>query len=395
MSRFKKIAIGIVALIALAILGVIIAGVMEPSVDPDFRADLIAADDATSRQLIDSEARKLGITALSVSVRTSDKPVRTEYFGRANPNGLMQVASLSKAVAAAVIAMHAENQGVGLDDDIRSQIKSLDIASLEGGDRPVTLRQLLSHTTGSSQSGYPGYPRDYEIPSTVDVIKDPPRWIESPLVFDGTPGEFRYSGGGYTIAQLWAEETSGKDFATLADELLLKPLRMDKSTFAQPINPDEIAPLSITGADVGFAPTEGVFSTLNDSWHNYPEQAAAGLWSTTEDYSIFVQALLSAAEGDESIIPATVARAMLEPIAVTEWWPEARYGLGIVVETKEDGKLANVSHSGGNAGYRSFFLAQPKTVDQPMRIVTVIANTSSAAYLNREIAMALLESKAD
>ncbi|RGP40745.1 hypothetical protein BPTFM16_01033 [Altererythrobacter insulae] len=395
MSRFKKVVIGIVALIALAISGVIIAGVMEPSVDPDFRADLIAADDATSRQLIDSESRKLGVTALSVSIMTTDQPVRTEYFGRANPDGLMQVASLSKAVAAAVIAIHAENQGVGLDDDIRSQIKSLDIASLEGGDRPVTLRQLLSHTTGSSQSGYPGYPRDHEIPSTVDVIKDPPRWIESPLVFDGTPGEFRYSGGGYTIAQLWAEETSGKDFATLADELLLTPLQMDKSTFAQPINPDEIAPLTITGADVGFAPTEGVFRTLDNSWHNYPEQAAAGLWSTTEDYALFVSALLQSARGENSIIPVTVAEAMLAPIADPEWWPNGSYGLGVVVEINEDGALHRVAHSGANAGYRSFFLAQPQTADQPMRIVTVIGNMSSAAGLNREIAMGLLESEAD
>lgn len=395
MFRFKKIAIGIVALIALVVSGVIIADATQPTVDANFGADLTSSDTEAWSELIAREVNELGVTALSVSVMTSDKPVRTEYFGRAKPGGLMQVASLSKTVAAAVIAMHAENQSVGLDDDIRGQIKSLDIASLEGGDRPVTLRQLLSHTTGSSQSGYPGYPRDLDIPSTVEVIKDPPRWIESPLVFDGTPGEFRYSGGGYTIAQLWAEDTSGKDFATLADELLLAPLQMDESTFAQPIDPGEIAPLTITGADASFAPTGGIFSSFDDSWHNYPEQAAAGLWSTTEDYALFVRALLLAEQGAESVIPPTVAKAMLAPIADPEWWPDARYGLGVVVETGEDGTLARVSHSGGNAGYRSFFLAQPQTTNQPMSVVAVIANTSSSAYLNREIATALIEKQAN
>ncbi len=391
MSKWKIVVAGLLAVILLPAAGLGIASYFEPSLDPAFEQKLTDAEPEGIQELIAAEAENLGVTALSVTVLEAGQEPQSHYFGRAKQGGLMQVASLSKAVAATVILILAEQQGFGLDDDIRGQITSVDIASLEGGDRSVTLRQLLSHTTGASQSGYPGYPRDSALLSTADVIEAPPRIFESQLAFDGVPGEFRYSGGGYTIAQLWAEDITGKSFEAIADELLLGPLGMAQSTFAQPLNEADIAPLTVVGADSGFAPTQGVFSAIEDSWHVYPEKAAAGLWSTSEDYARFASALLDAAAGEENAIPTGIARAMLTPEAETDFMPGTHYGFGVMLSPDSNGGIAEVWHTGANAGYRTLFMARPASPETPRRVVVSLGNTGSAAELNRTIGEVLLD----
>ncbi|WP_379550196.1 serine hydrolase domain-containing protein [Qipengyuania sp. DGS5-3] len=361
----------------------------DPLVSPDFQAKLETAPQDSLATLIDDEATQLGVTALSVTIHEAGGESQTLYFGRAKAGGLMQVASLSKTVAAAVILTLARQEEVGLDDDIRSQITSLDVAGLEGGDRPVTLRQLLSHTTGASQSGYPGYARGGDLPTAVQVVANPPRVFESTLVFDGEPGQFRYSGGGYIIAQVWAEDVSGKTFADLARETLFDPLGMEDSTFLQPIEDAEIAPLTIVGADASFDLFDGVFASIEDSWHDYPEQAAAGLWTTSNDYARFVIALMDAASGVENVIPSDLAKAMITPQVALE--EGKHYGLGTQLVLHDDGSLRFVSHSGANTGYRAFFSARPATQEEPRRVVVSIANTVSGAKLNEAIVFALTD----
>lgn len=394
MAKPIKITIVIMGTLLAVTLWFVLAGLTEPSVDPDFEADLTAAAPADVEGVIAQQAEKLGITALSVAVIDGEENIQNFHIGRARENGLMQAASLSKAAAAATILLVADQQGVTLDDDIRPQITSLDISAIEGGNRPVTLRQLLSHTTGASQSGYPGYPRSDALPSTADVIRNPPQMIESQLEFSGEPGEFRYSGGGYTIAQLWAEDVTGKSFDVIADEVLLGPLGMADSTFAQPIESAAIAPSSIVGADAPFTLTEGIFSSLDDSWHNYPEKAAAGLWSTPQDYALFVTALLDAAEGADNtsstVIPTAIAQQMVAPQAETKWEPGSYYGLGVMVTMNDADERLSLSHTGANAGYRSFFNAREASPESGRRVVVVFANTATAANLNKAIGAALM-----
>ncbi|KEO91294.1 hypothetical protein EH31_01130 [Erythrobacter longus] len=369
-----------------------VTGFPAPEISPAFAQKLGKAQKHQVVSLIALEAENLQVTALAITSIDSGERAHTLHFGRSEEGAMMQAASLSKTVAAAVIMIQAELSGVGLDDDIRSQISSFDITSLEGGDRVITLRQLLSHTTGASQSGYAGYPREQDVPGLLEVISSPPRFFESALAFDGVPGRFRYSGGGYSIAQLWAQDVSGKDFTQLADELLLKPLGMEHSTFAQPIDDTHNGPGKITGADAPVAPTQGLFSSLTDSWHNYPEQAAAGLWSTSEDYARFALALLIASEGLESPIPSTVAKVMVTPQMETGWKTgegPTHYGLGTMLKLDKEGAVVGISHTGANAGYRSHFLARPATANTAARVVVSIGNTPSAALLNKAVVYGL------
>ncbi|MEM6914902.1 MAG: serine hydrolase, partial [Pseudomonadota bacterium] len=178
----------------------------------------------------------------------------------------------------------------------------------------------------------------------------------------------------------------GNDFSAIADELLLTPLGMTESTFAQPID----ASLRIVGADADFAPHRALFSSVENSWYNYPEKAAAGLWTTAEEYGVFARALLKAAGGQETAIPVSVSEAMLTPVVTPDWASDAetiRYGLGVVLELDERGDVVSVAHSGGNTGYKSYFTAIPQTGD----VIVSMGNTEGSSPLNVAIVNALIE----
>jgi len=90
------------------------------------------------------------------------------------------------------------------------------------------------------------------------------------------PGvQFRYAGGGTTVAQQLVTDVVGKPFPRIMRELVLDPLGMKDSTYEQPLPPDRAAAAS-TAHPWKSRPLPG-------RWHIYPEMAAAGLWTTAAD----------------------------------------------------------------------------------------------------------------
>lgn len=367
----------------------ILSACSPPETSSGIRVAIASSVENDLPEAISERAKALRITAHSVTFIESRTPPQSYYYGRANPNSLFQAASLSKPVAAAGILIVAGRYDVDLDADISGQFKSIDITRIKGGGRPFSLRQLLSHTAGTSQSGYPGYPKGKPIPDPSGVILKPTASFVKPMKFLQDHGNFRYSGGGYMLAQIWAEDKHGTSFENLMSELVFQPLGMTRSTFAQPIDPAAIKPLTIASADMKFKPRNGVFRPQKDSWRNYPEQAAAGLWTTTEDYAIFVSHILSAANGKISPVPKAVARAMLTPEA--KFTEKLDYGLGVMLEINADSTVRYISHSGLNAGYRALFSARPETSTQKSRIVVSFSNAPNGELLNEEVVSALLE----
>jgi CubicO group peptidase (beta-lactamase class C family) len=83
------------------------------------------------------------------------------------------------------------------------------------------------------------------------------------------------TGGGYEIAELLMQDVTGDKFAALAGRLVFGPLGMTDSRFAHPLTGGPAAQAA-DGHTAAGMPLEG-------RWHNYPEQAAAGLWTTPSD----------------------------------------------------------------------------------------------------------------
>lgn len=331
-------------------------------------------------QALSARAEALGVSALSLTVINQKGDVVSAFAGEdISDQSLFQAASMSKSVTAVAVLILAYEHQIDLDVDIRPHIISLDWTRIKGGDKPVSLRQLLSHTAGATVSGFPGYKKSKPLPSSVAIVMGS-KGVNTPAVkLTKKKEKFLYSGGGYQILQVLIEDLTGQSFEEALTGLVLDPLTMDKSTFKQPLDPSVIAPLSIVSAENGFSPLQGIFRPMKDTWKNYPERAAAGLWTTSHDFMKFALMLRDVNEGKDVLgIPNSVLSPMFNEV-------DERYGLGVMLSIDEDESLVFFQHTGGNAGYRCIFRVYPK---EGIAIVAM-GNSPKSIKLMKEIMASL------
>lgn len=253
----------------------------------------------------------------------------------ANSETIFQAASISKPVSA-LAALRLVAQGkLSLDSDVNEALLSWKIPA-HALAKPVTLRGLLSHAAGTTVHGFPGYKSDAAVPSAVQVVNGEKPANTAKVVVDIEPGsKWRYSGGGYTIMQILMSDVSKKPYAVLLSESVLDPLKMARSTFEQPV-PERLASNAARAHDRDGKPLAG-------RWHTYPEQAAAGLWTTPSDLVKVLLAVQQAHGGETALLPAGLTHEMLTPV-------QGNYGLGWSLAGKNEER--SFSHGGSNAGYR-------------------------------------------
>ncbi|HEU0072736.1 MAG TPA: serine hydrolase domain-containing protein [Dehalococcoidia bacterium] len=249
-----------------------------------------------------------------------------------------QSGSISKSVAAACVLRLVALGMLDLDESVNDRLRSWHVPPNSTWQPRVTLRQLLSHTAGLTVHGFLGYPAGMIVPNPPEVLDGKGN---SPAVRVTTlPGlQFSYSGGGYIVAQQLLCDVTGRDFPSLAAELVLEPAGMSRSTFVQP-QPESIEGAFASGHLWGPVPVTG-------RWHTYPEMAAAGLWSTPEDLARFFLALRGSWVGEPgALLPRELAIDMFRPHASNR-----PYGLG--VQLAESGAPASIGHGGADEGFNN------------------------------------------
>ena len=275
---------------------------------------------------------------------------------------LFQAASISKPVSA-VAALRLVAQGrLTLDEDVNLHLVSWKVPiNRYTKVRSVTLRQLLSHSSGLTMHGVPEFSAGDELPTLVQILDGSwPRAADSvrPVVEPGTA--FRYSGGGYIVVQLLMTDVTNRPFADLARELVLQPAGMASSTFEQPL-PKELWTRCAVGHTVDGAPLRG-------NWHTLPEQAAGGLWTTPTDLASFMIELWRSYQGKSNVLlPRNLARE-----ALTRQIDD--FGLGLSLPSAG---VFRFQHSGGNGGYRCFMVL---SVDIPDGAV-IMTNSDAGEQL--------------
>ena len=280
-----------------------------------------------------------------------------------------QAASISKPVAATAALRLVEEGKLKLDANVNDQLKSWRVPDNKFTEKqPVTLGEILSHTAGLTVHGFPGYAAGAKVPSAVGVLDG--KGNTDPVRVDTVPGTvWRYSGGGYTVAQVLMQDVTGEPFATVMKRLVLDPLGMEQSTYVQPL-PEQLADSAAVAYRSNGNAVEG-------QWHTYPEQAAAGLWTTPSDLGRFALGIRAAYLGEVgALLKQATARQML-----TE--RKGGYGLGVAVEGSGDS--LRFSHGGANEGYRAFFVLYPATGDG----IAVMTNSDAGAALYMEVVRAV------
>src|SRR5712671_5170034 len=152
---------------------------------------------------------KTGVPSASIAIVKDGQIVYTKAYGDARldprmpatPQMRYSIGSISKQFTATAILLLQEQRKLSLDDKVAKYIPNLTRAN------EVTIRQLLSHT-----SGYQDYwPQDYVMPMmlkpvTAQTILD--TWGRKPLDFD--PGtKWQYSNTNYVIAGVIIEKVAG------------------------------------------------------------------------------------------------------------------------------------------------------------------------------------------
>ena len=292
---------------------------------------------------------------------TSGKTVDTET--------LFQAGSISKPVAALAALKLVEEGKLDLDSDVNSYLKNWQLSGPSLSENaPVTLRQLLTHTGGLNVHGFPGYATGTELPSTIGVLTG--QGNTDAVHVTAVPGsDWRYSGGGYTVMQLIVEEFTDQSFAEYTDAHVMQPMGMTRSTYQHNLVESLASDASAAFDQAG---------EMYDVMHNdYPEKAAAGLWTTPTDiakYALHMQAIMQGKT--DGILQRPIVADMFT-------LHENNWGLGPEM-FEIDGNLV-FGHGGKNLGFTNYFRAAVNAGNG----IVVMANGDNANTLNREIMITL------
>ena len=259
---------------------------------------------------------------------------------------LFQACSISKPVCAMAALRLADQGHLDLDEDINHYLRSWKVPANGAWQPRVTIRQIVSHSAGLTMHGFYGYHRSRPWPTTVQVLDGQPPANSEPIRVDIIPGfHFRYSGGGFVVLQQLLMDVTGMPFTDLMRDLVLEPLGMHHSTFAQPLPPEQWA-MAASGHLIGGAMLDG-------QWHVYPEQGAGGLWTTATDLARFASSLGRALVGEpHPVLSRHMIVAMLTP------QPGSGAGLGLALHGA--GPDLRCSHTGSNRGYKCMLIAYPE-----------------------------------
>ena len=236
-------------------------------------------------------------------------------------DAMFWIASMTKNITATAVMILVDEGKLSLDEPASKWVPELGAAKLANGQplaRPVTLRDLLSHTSGLTDPDRK--PTDGNVTLeqyTKDLVKEP---------FDFQPGEkFEYSFG-TTIAGRCVEVASGKSFAAFIQERILSPLKMDDTTFA----PDAAQRLRIARAyklaGDALVPAHNAFLTSEPDIKREAEPSG-GLFSTALDMARFYELVRNGGELDGKRVVSAKSIAEMTKSHTVAGKP-IQYGLG-------------------------------------------------------------------
>ena len=329
-----------------------------PALSPDLRGKI---DDIARRVLASS-----GVPSVSIAIVQDGQIAYLQAYGDARldpriparPEMRYSIGSISKQFTAAGVLLLAEQGKLSLDDPVSRFIPSLTRAN------EVTIRQLLSHT-----SGYQDYwPQDYVPPfmlqsATADKILD--LWARKPLDFD--PGtQWQYSNTNFAIAGLIIEKAAGVPLLQFLSKNIFVPLQMQSVI---DINQDRLTETDPTGymryglGPLRVAPKEGKGWLFAAGELAMPAQDLAK-W----DISIINQSLLK-----------SISYRQMETAVLLKNGLGTNYGLGVSVR-REFGHRA-IEHGGEVSGFTAHNMVFP---DQ--RVAVVVLTNQDAVDASDDIA---------
>jgi CubicO group peptidase (beta-lactamase class C family) len=312
-------------------------------------------------------------------VGTSKGIVRLEAVGNlrldsAQPmpkDALFRIASMTKPITAVGIMILADEGKLKVEDSVEKYLpefrdqwqiaeRSSDRLVLKKPARPITLHDLLTHTSGLSD-----YPRSLELYRKRDRSLGEAALAVSQLPLQFEPGSrWSYCNSGIDTLGRIIEVVSGKDYENFLAQRIFTPLRMKDTTFRP--SKEQLPRLAglYASKDGKLVPTaNAIIGPPAGMRHPIP---AGGLYSTGADMARFYRMMLSGGVLDgERILTEESVKAMTRVQTgdlKCGFTPGMSHGLGFAVVREPQGITAMLSTGsfghGGAYGTQSW--ADPK-----------------------------------
>jgi len=300
-------------------------------------------------------------------------------------NTIFSIQSMTKPITSVAVMMLYEEGYFQLDDPVAKfipEFKDLKVFSYKDKDgihlvdqiKPMTIRDLLTHTSGLTYGDYRingNTPIDslynsvnLEEGTLKDMIN---KLAKIPLSFQpGTRWNYSFSTDvlGYLV-----EVISGKQLDVFLKERIFTPLKMKDTDFYVPIEKVNRCaavwgPGENKGIKVIIKPDTGTISRPPKIF-----EGGGGLYSTATDYMIFSQMFLNKGEyngvrllGSKTVELMTKNHISNELLPVAEWWLPGLglgFGLGFAVRIDQLHILGSAGEFEWGGAYSTFFCIDP------------------------------------
>ena len=299
----------------------------------------------------------------AVGVGVDGRSVLERAYGMADlerdvankPDTIFEAGSVSKQFTAAAVLLLARDGKLSLDDPVRKYIPEL---TDYGADRTITIRHMLTHTSGlrdwGEVAGLAGWPRGRRVHTHAHVLDIVSR--QKGLNF--SPGtNWSYSNTGYNLSAIIVARVSGQSFAEFSRDRIFKPLGMTRTSWR-----DDYTRI-VKQRAIAYEPSgDGYREDM--PFENV--HGNGGLLTTVGDLLRWNENFVSPKIGDAAFVAEQQAPGKFADGRAHD------YAMGLYVRSYRG--VREVSHSGSTAGYRAFLVRYP---DQRLS-VAVLCNAASA-----------------
>lgn len=305
---------------------------------------------------IESRLAYHNLPGLSIGIVYDQELIWSRGFGHADvdkkvsttPSTIYRIASISKLFTSTALMQLRDQGKLNLDDPVAKHLTWFKIRTAHADAPAITIRHLLTHTSGlPRESAFP-YWTDFKFPTREEMIKALP---DQEAVYRPET-KWKYSNLGLALAGEVVTAASGEPFEQYVQKHIFDPLEMKSSSVVMPES--HRARLAV-GYGRRLPEGQREMRPYTDCQGIAP---AASVASTVEDMARFAALQFrDGAAGGKQILKGATLREMHRVHWLMPDW-KSGWGIGFHVVHREDGDL--VGHGGWVAGYQTSFLTRPK-----------------------------------
>ncbi len=368
--------------------------------DPDRRAKLASSFTAIDA-MIEAEMQRMELPSVAFGLVIDGELAHTTGFGfsdidrKARPDAdtIYRIGSIGKSFTSLALLALRDDGVLGLDDPLTRWVpEAAGLVYPTRDQPPITLRQLVTHTSGLPGNGAFELGNDASEKAVLDSLAG--------FALERAPGTgFRYSNLGFVLTGLAVSHAGRAPLRELVGKRILTPLGMTSTAWDR----DALPPTRIA---TGYGPGPGGKPSVPNQWRVGATAGAGGIYSSVRDMARYVALQLAAYPPRDAPDDGPLHRSSIREAHATGFHARlttglesaprpgqamiraeaASYGFGWVSsETCAFGHL--VGHSGGMPGFSSDVEMLP---EHGVGVIALVNGDGDAAEIAKK-ALALLD----